>query len=442
MSTKIADAIDVDNAKAIDRFMSYVESNSIALFAIVGSLVGGLVLLFYFGHVSYFPADISMSNVGLLLAAAAMTGMFITILLALYFIIPGFVYRHIFDEKFMDHKHDWMGNRELLFLLDFPFIIAIVFVIIVFIAQLNDHFIFLLLAILFPLCVQLGGFPNQDEKGSLREQFVDWPSRIKFPSFKYERLWDFIKGVIGAFFVGAIALIPWIFASLLAVKYEQDVGKESDVWIVFSLIALVIIAANHIVASAKKWWFPFVVAPASLFLMLVISGQISLIPQMVVRLLALGNIPNVTLLLDEQGCQIASQYALLAQVDDAKTIAVHTSTKVSSMDLKKEANQKTTVCSLSSVNLLWRIGNEYFIDANQAQLRLPLVDKKESDSSKNFKNKPKHQDNAILVPKNNAVAAGGGKATYQLQMLKSKFTIPSAHVLSWTVVDIKKTVAP
>lgn len=435
MNTEITNAVDVDNAVGIDRLMSYVEKNLISLAAITGSLVGGLVLLFYFVHESYFPADISMSNVGLLLAAAALTGMFFTILVALYFVCPGFVYRHIFDEKFMVDKQGWLGFREVFFLLDVPSFIAIFFAVIVFIVQPNDYSVLGEAAILLSLCVLLGCFPNRDEKASLREQFADWPSRTKWPNFKCG--WDFIKAVFVIFCVGVVALIPWFFTLILAAKYEQEVGKDGSVWGVFFVMVVITIFANHLVASAKKWWFPFVIAPVVLFLMFVVPGQITLIPQMVVRFLALGNIPNVTLLLDEQGCQIASQYALLAQVDDAKAIAVHTPTKVSRMDLEKEVNQKPTVCSLSSVNLLWRIGNEYFIDANQAQLRLPLVDKKQTTQQP----PASHQGKMAEAKKSNAVVAGGN-AAYQLMVLKSKFTMPAAHVLSWTAVDAKKEVAP
>lgn len=430
----------VQPEKLSKKFASYVASNLLSVITTAGSFLGGLLILIYFGSIQYFPPELSLSSVSLLLAASAITGLLLTLLFALYFVFPGFCYRHLLHELWGTLQFVMLNDRAILWLLDVPMIVAIWFVTVTIIFQSNTTVQLMSWSVsLMPLIFVsiLTGFVY-----SIKTIEANNVNKNTFMQSKSEKGWAVKTIVVAGVTIaisGVVASFPLLFTMILTTKYEQT--AHDDVWAVFIVMCIIATVANHLVAGAKKWWILFVVAPFVLFAMLGITQQFSLIPQAVVRTLTLGNISNVTLLLDEQGCQIASQYALLAQVDDVKTVSANTSTKVSNIDLKKEVKEKPVVCSLSSVNLLWRIGNEYFIDANQAQLRLPLVDKGENTSGKMAKNKKSQQQiKKVSVGIGSKVNLSVSKATYQLQTLKSRFTIPSVHVLSWTVAEQKKSV--
>lgn len=402
--------------KLSEQLQNYILGNLIKVIMAFGSLVGGLLILSYLVSEHYFPPDMTMSSIGTLLAAAAITGIFITLFLALYLVFPGIMYRYVLNNKSELRQPDLLSDRAILWLLDIPsFVVFEIFVVVLF--QPNDsHFACLLGAL--PLCIlMVYGSPK---KQKIIQQIDD--------RFKCIRLlkWESIIFIVVP---GILASLPWLITLLLIAGYARSTSDESLVWFTFFAICFSAIFANHVIAGAKK--FEWIVAPILLFVILIITQQVSLIPHAVVRTLALGNIENVTLLLDEQGCQIATQYANIAQIDDAKTASVAKSEKGSNEDSNKLIQQKPAACSLSPVKLLWRIGNEYFVDANQSQLYVPLIEK----TGKN--------GNAVATDgvhqRRASVDVSAAKVASQLLTLKSKFVIPSSHVLSWSVAEQKKS---
>jgi MFS family permease len=406
--------------KLPEQLKNYVMSNLISVITAAGSILGGLLILFYLVSIQYFPSDMNVSMVGLLLAGAAITGIFLTPLLALYFVLPGVFYRHILNAKSKSSQEieetaqiNLLSNRAIIWLVDVPSLIVFVIAIVVVLFKPNGFkWIGLLAALPFFILLLYGKF--FEEKKKILPQFIDMLNRVKL-----------IKWKLAYFFVsGLMAFIPWFFILLLIANYAGVEADEDLVWFVFVEMCMIAILANHIVASIKDWWVLAIVAPVVLFLLLALTQQTTLISKVVIRTLALGNIPNVTLVLDLEGCRIASQYVRSAQEPDTKTQPRAFPMNENKSNSDKEGLQQV-ICRLSLVNLKWRIGSEYFVDATNATL-YPVED----NSDKTIKKKQGKQ-----------IAMANSAVFDQLPPLATQsFTIPSAHVLSWSVAEHKKSV--
>lgn len=410
----------------IARINNYVLENLISVTTAVGSFLGGLLILFYFVSVQYFPSDMDVSILGMLLAAAALVGIFITTILALYFVLPGIFYRHILYKELVQKGNSAQGNAEsnklnpltdraIFWLLDMPSIVVYAVVV-----------VWLLLGwggiqwrwVIGGICV-----------GLVSLLFLWWKKKADYWSASksvLQRVWS-DKSDIWYFpiVVGGISFLPLFFIFLLIAKYAEVTPDESLVWGVFIEMILIALLANHFVAGANKWWFTAIAAPVLLFLLFALTEQLGAIPQMVVRILTFGNIPNATLFLDEQGCQIASQYLQPVSRLDNEAQPLSSVVEESKKKSEKEGSQNVE-CRLVSVTLNWRIGNEYLVDIKNAQLHR-LFD--ETTSEKANENK-----------KNNLVTGDKAAAVRLMPKPAHGFTIASAHVLSWSMAEQKTPV--
>lgn len=427
------------SGKLTDQLKNYVVSNLISVVTAVGSFIGGMVILIYFGSIQYFPPELDLSSISLLLAAAAVTGLLLTLLLALYFVIPGYFYRHMLHEQWRSLQSVTLSGRAIFWLLDVPTIVAIWLVTMVAIFQPNNTAQLLNWSFLLIVLILLGfGVFIKTIKGikPIKDIALD-----AFQQFKRKK-WESVKTTaVAAFSIvvsGGVASIPLLFTLVLVARYEQSVHDENLVWLAFVEMSLFAIFANHLIAGSKKLWVLFAVAPLVLFAMLGVTQQWSLIPEMVVRAFALGNTPNVTLRLDEQGCQIAGKYAYLIQ-EVPKDFSISAGKNGNITDSKNQKNSVT--CLLSSATLLWRIGNEYFVEAEQIQYQAPRVNQGKKTAGKQPKQKQQQQqDKQSSSGNDKKIAEDELIAQSQSQsMSKSRFTIPSIHVLSWTVIGQKKS---
>ena len=468
---------------------NHVVSNPISVITAVGSLVGGLLILIYLVSIQYFPSDMDVSTIGFLLAGSAITGTFLTIFFALYLVLPGLVYRHVLNDASQEKsesgqrqpdissaasgdgqqqpevgKPNLLSQSSVIWLLDIPFAVIFVLAIILFIFGWNgvQWWIFFLGA--SPLCFFLVRlfFINSKIYSEVSRLYKDCMQLIgkcigsivsKVMPLCLARITKHLidtvtkaipldltrvtKQSIGksiGYFVASLvtAFIPWLLILLLISQYAKESSDEESVWFAFFVMGLCVIFVNHWVVIAKKWWFLAIAAPAILLVFFAMTQQISLVPKVVVRTLAFGNMPNVTLMLDKQGCQIASQY-VRAPKDLADIIQP---TSHFSKDGKKNQDEKdesSMVCRLSLVNLKWRIGNEYFVDATDAKL-FPVIGKKSADDDKKIKS-----GNSLKQVEQ--VSVGPQSVSVELPLLPaSGFTISSTHVLSWSMAEQKKPV--
>jgi len=416
---KVLGVLKKRSPKLVGRLFEYVIGNLIAVISALGAFVGGVTILIYLMGEGYFPADINAASIGLLLAAAALVGIVLTILFGLYFILPGFIYRHILADEFKEDSIKLLSDRAIILLLDVPAVaVAAIFLIWLIIGTKSTiSFCFLLIFSILVLVLVLFAAPsayprtNNIEKGN-RPKWWKAPAVV----------------VVSAI----LAAIPWFLILLLAIGYSRNGADDFNVWIAIIGMSVVVVASNHVIARVEKLWALLIVSFAGLFIVLVSTQQINLIPRMVVHALTIGDIRNASLQLDEQGCQIAMQYASLIPV------------VTKNVPQKKTKHEKPTVCTLSSTTIAWRIGNEYLIDATditdqknrtKSELGFEVAEAKKAECVQIKPVNPQSKCKSAVVEDSEV------EPTFLRFMLNSKFTLPASHVLSWEAKKVEDAVA-
>lgn len=439
MNEKVTKEVASGQTSVIALLNNYVLSNPITVITAAGSLIGGLLILFYLISIQYFPSNMDVSTVGFLLAGSAITGTFMTFLFALYLVLPGIFYRHVLNDQAPTglvqapadqvqadqvqaptKQLNMLTGRAIFWFLDVPsFIVHILFI--TFLFGWNGIQREVVIAAIIICLLSFGGSWYRKSPDFWR------PSKMAINSVV-----TFKASVLSSFFAsGFIALLPWLIIWALVSQYAQAISDINFLWAAFLVMSIIAIGANHLIAGAKEWWLLPIIASFLLFLLLAITEQFSLIPKAVVRTLAFGNMPNVTLMLDEQGCQIASQYVLAPQDFVASIKPVLPASKETKNNSDKK-DESSIVCRLALVNLKWRIGNEYFIDASHAQL-YSLSNNNPTGNGIKTKKKELQRQIKPQVPVNKDVVS------VKLPPLStSGFTMSSAHVLSWSMAEQQK----
>jgi hypothetical protein len=397
--------------KLIGRLYDYAMGNLISVISIFWTSLGGLTILIYLIGESYFPPDINASSIGLLLAAAALIGILLTIIFGLYFILPGFIYRHILADNFKEDSIKLLSDRAIGLLLDVPAVaVAAIFLFYLKIDTKSTLSFFSLLIFIFLVLVSVlfataCAYP--------RTNSIEKENRCKW--------WKayFVVGVSAI-----LAAIPWLLILQLAIGYSRNGADDFHVLFAIAGMSVVVVISNHVIARVEKMRVILIVSFAVLFVALILTRQINLIPRMVVHVLTIGDIRNAALQLDEQGCQIAMQYSSL--IPDVEKNA----------PTKKKKHEKPAVCTLSSTTIAWRIGNEYLIDATETTDKNNKIIKSELGfevAGKNQKaecvqSKPVSLQNKCKSP---IVEDTETEPTFLRFTLNSKFTLPASHVLSW-----------
>jgi hypothetical protein len=405
--------------KLIERLFEYVMGNLVAVISALGAFVGGVTILIYLMGEDYFPADINAASIGLLLAAAALVGIVLTILFGLYFILPGFIYRHILADEFKEDSIKLLSDRAIIWLLDVPAVaVAAIFLIWLIIdTKSTISFFFLLIFSFLALVIVLVAAPCAYPRTNSIE-------KDNIPKWR--------KAHVVAAVSSILAAIPWVLILLLAIGYSRNGADDFKVWTAIIGMSVVVVASNHVIARVEKLWALLIVSFAVLFVVLVLTQQINLIPRMVVHALTIGDIRNATLQLDEQGCQIAMQYASLIP-DVTKNVSP-----------KKTKHEKPAVCTLSSTTIAWRIGNEYLIDATDTT---DQKNKTKSEVGFEVVGKAKKAECVQIKPvnkqdrcKSTVIEDTDAEPTFLKFMLNSKFTLPASHVLSWEAKKVEVAV--
>ncbi len=407
-----------------DELLTYATSNVISVLSAVGSFLGGIIILLYLMEENYFPSDINLSSIGLLFPAAALVGIIFTALFAMYFVLPGYIYRNVLADLLKKDPIQLLENHVIFLLLDLPAVVVTVFLVIWAIsgatviswlgkAACTIVLLALTAIITITLMKKMKGKWNnfKDAFNSLTRFLIDFFPRV-IRSLFIHSLFVFIISSL-------MACIPWVLLSIFAKEFSQDGATEQEFLVAVGILVVLIILANHLIALPKKWWLLFIVAPVLLILILAFTHQFAFIPRIVVHALSLGDIRNATLQLDEQGCQIAMQYSS------------------ASLEFKKS---KPTLCTLAPVRIVWRIGNEYWISLNEVinSQDTATQAKAATPTSLSFAVEDKVQCPKIATEnlsscKGEAVDVNKLKSESLLFESNSKFSLPASHVLSWAV---------
>lgn len=412
--------------KLIERLYDYAMGNLISVISAVGIFWGGLIILIYLMGESYFPADLDASSIGLLLAAAALVGIVLALLFGLYFILPGYIYRHILADEYKEDSIELLSNRAIILLLDVP-AIAVVAIFLIWLMTESATSVFLLLIFDFPVLVLLAAIYAYQCTNNIERNRWEY-IKVQFNALRASKF-EWKKAHVVAVVSVILSAFPWLLILLLAIGYSRNGADDPKVWTAIIVMSIVVVVSNHVIARVEKLWALFIVPFAVLFIVFVLTQQINLIPRMVVHALTIGDIRNATLQLDEQGCQITMQYASLIS-DVTKNVPY-----------KKTKYKKPTVCTLSSTTIAWRIGNEYLIDATNE------TDLKNTTTSELFfevEEKDKQSETVQIQPaspsdkcKPVAVEDTEIESTFPRYTLNSKFTLPASHVLSWEAKKIE-----
>lgn len=446
---------DIETSNKIrERLINYVMSNPITSITAVGLFIGGLIMLIYLGSENYFPPDINASSIGLLFGAAAIIGIGITLALGLYFILPGMAYKNLLMDVTQPSKtsggeaevrsenskdEEWRRPLHLLRFTIPALIVTIAFniwVAYLLFTELIDYRLLILVGVVLIaiVCLFWRRVRQEDSSGKIEREEVGGNQNgmwfgvlkriVRWPRFLSRKNRDIKSAVLFvgrllkvysipfgvAVFSGVLFTFPLLFILLFAGKYEENGAPDWLVMLVIFVMSILTIVANHAIARAKKWWVLPTGAVALLFFIMLTFQQWLLIPDAVVRSLSIGDIRNATLLLDEQGCEAAMRNALYD----------------SSVDPKKGLAK----CALSSVTVVWRIGNEYWIKSQdggedkqwKSVLSFIAVDKADNAkcpemiSDRNI-NKCKYMPEQKWFFFNSDI----------------RFSIPAAHVLSWSI---------
>ena len=405
--------------KLAGRLYDYAMNNIISVISAFVTFFGGLIVLIYLIGEHYYPADFNVSFIGLLFAAAALGGILLTIIFGLYFILPGFIYRHILADEFKEDSFKLLSDRAIVFFLDVPAVAVAAICLLYLKIDTKSTLSYLLLLILVIIILVSVLFATACEY-----------SRMSIIEKEYKPKWRMIFAVVLVSLI--LAAIPWIFILLLAIGYGRNGADDSNVWIAIIGMSFVVVLANHVIARVEKLRLLLIVPFGALFIILVYTQQINLIPRMVVHALTIGDIRNATLQLDEQGCQITMQYASI--IPDATKNA----------PTQKKKHEKPTVCTLSSTTIAWRIGNEYLIDAtdeadkkNNTKSELGFEVAGKDKKAECVQNKPVSPKNECKSP---IVEDTEIEPTFSRFTLNSKFTLPASHVLSWEAKKVEAAV--
>lgn len=360
----------------------YATSNVLKLFwmFVLGS--GGMLFLFYYWWLEYFPVSFDLASSSALLAAISITGLGLFVALSIYTILPGWFWREtVCEEKKLtsvlqpENPKQFQISTGLFFTA--PIVIALGFALVYFV---SDWRVYWLVPVTMSCILLVGWFLKLKNQKSLL------PSIILL-------IYVAINCTI---FVGLIFFMAWIFSW----------KNNADYAAAFLAVLLVLIITNHIAATLgnkRTWWIYVLLAVILVVVTSFITKNFFQTSKATMRLLKFGNIENAQLILDTQGGQIARQFIdpIASSVSAASSVpSTKEDPKINTED-KKDRFALSEGCLVRSITILSRLGNEYYLE-----VKLPDNQKGAEDNQK--------------------------------RSVEHRFNIPASHVLSWRVHEDDK----
>lgn len=364
-----------------DLLKKYATSNVLKLFwmFVLGS--GGMLFLFYYWWLRYFPVSFDLASSSALLAAISITGLGLFIALSFYAIAPGWFWREMVckDKELAtilrpeDSKH-FQISTVLFF--SAPIAIAIGFALVYFVNEWRCYQIVPIIGALFLLVFWTFRWM---EKG------IPW-----WPSFK----------LLGAVAINCL-VFSWLFVMM---AWFSTSGSQENSVAAFFLVLGVSVVGNHFVASLgnkKTLWIYALFAVVLFIAPSLLTKNFFQTSRATMRFFKFGNIENVQLILDQQGGLIARQFIdpIASSVSVASSVPSAEAGGKIGAEKKTDRLYLTEGCLVKSITILSRLGNEYYLEVK-------LPDKQKNEQDKNSL-----------------------KATEE----EHRFIIPSSHVLSWRV---------
>lgn len=312
--------------------------------------LGGLVVLIYFAHIEFLP-DIDLANATALLASAALIGAFIVFILGAFFVFPGLALREILSCKYLSDftlptkkaspcsastsKGGFVDQLDLLHFALLAAVVAACFQISTLLLWPDGYlWLFVVMAIL----------------GAISFVQIDKINEIKSKPRKFFDNQDLVFTLLVC-----IWIIAGIFQILPFIIIFQDVS-DSFIWIGLFFWLLILGFLNSLWGTNREsinWKLVAGAGGGAIFFMLMLASKGSLISESAMKVLGLGNVKNVTLVVNKDACSVIRSFAGVTACIGADNSGPFVS---------------------KNVTLLSRVGSEYLITAcsNKTPIRIAL----------------------------------------------------------------------
>jgi len=312
--------------------IDFIKQNFFKLITTLALILGGFFLLIYFFHVEYFPTNVRLSDMFLILLLSCFVGLFFITLIVFALILPVINYQSSkklsqFEKRIKDRYLKTLPKNEIynpqLKLLFIPLSVFVIFSIpityFVFSKKeyLNGYIGFLIL-ILITLLAIIFVFRKQFE--------IAYPQLKLWKMYKSTLLYTYIKQVFFSIF-----FISFSFIISYPIMTNSRVLKDSEYLLIIGT-AVFMLSFIFLNIIEQHFFKRIILNIGILFMFLIVTKTIHIVPYMIVKSFNLGQVKIDQISIDSKGCQII--------------------------------NPKSTdkYCIERNIRLVWKLGNEYVFD--------------------------------------------------------------------------------
>jgi hypothetical protein len=371
-------------AQFLAEMRAYFVSNVAASVITVWSMflfAGGLIFLIYFWSIGFMP-EIDAKAFVTLLAASALTGGFLFILLSFYWVAPGYLWVQC-------TRHSESLKSPLWFFLPMTGVALTALLSSVLILKwwwIAPLLVFLIapLPLFFPFgkvrdWISVSPRRSLESLKRLRnKRFIEtfrtvryfyWISagpRRSLESLKrlrnkrFTETFKTVGSLYSSLIVSTFVFIPLFSIIYNLIKRNPDLRENFTSLVVSSMLGIIYILMSNFVViklshtyqgSYKEFVQYIVVGTASVFILFLMLQALPFIPEKVMNIYKFGNFRNAFLVVDEVGCSIVHHHGI--------KITPYT---LDSSTVNPPSPPKMT-CSLSKVTILSRLGSTYYLIA-------------------------------------------------------------------------------
>jgi hypothetical protein len=359
-----------------EEIRKYFMSNLLSVIWSASLLVGGLIFWMYFFQIQYFP-DLSFAESGLLLPLAAITGIFLLLLIAFMFMLPYFIrwvmlesVKWVLTEKYKQKEGETGGELFWYFFSIYLTNLGFLFfnyqnnigVINEQIARINSIYVFLyflFINVVFYLWWMIRkGLPWIKKKLTSPNTIDQLDLESKKVKEEEEEVENQKKSstLIAWIYSWFVSLMSLLILITLIEKIEAIEKKETyEIFLLLAGVFFIVMFANFAFAyyrdqAKRQWWIPIIPFIAVFFIFYIAKDP--LIPKMVMRRFHFGNFTAERLILDKEGCKLLRCMGLKP------------------MPIKDKNDNDLKECYLENIKILSRLGRVFVLEKKSAAKRL------------------------------------------------------------------------
>ena len=319
----------------------------------IALIVGGGILLIYFASIKYIPI-LDIENVLYLLVASAVVGMFLFVYFLFLSTFPAFLLESLIVDQlgYVDDQNDNHKQQRkdlyLRLLLISPVLASVFFIFIMTILYEKNY--------LSNSSLQVISFWTSLILVVLISTFSIKKYLHRFEEIQTEKI-----PPLSIVMISGLIYLMLIIVSVMTL-YILDVGADWAELLVFLFILAIMNMINIFIRSYRT---KFIISAFLFVLMLIGLERFTFFPAKTTEILKIGHIPNATLVLDSEGCQVMEM-----------------------QNIKILWNDKNSFCT-RKVSMIWsRIGAEYYVQIGTDAISIPSESVKSMKVSKGNKLEP------------------------------------------------------